>query len=99
MADLQKERDERAEKTPSSESTQRTPQDTNLRKDDVSKKDEKDRGTANTGTGKQDSNVGRSSGTGSSTIGSSHGSDRGTSQAPGKDSGANKGSNQPGMKR
>jgi hypothetical protein len=101
MADLQKDdrRDERAEKTPSSESTQRTPQDTNLRKDDASKKED-DRGAANTGMGRQDSNAGRSSGnvsSGSGNAGSqtpNRGSS-GTGQNSGRDADKDKG----GMKR
>jgi len=93
MADIQKERDERTEKTPTSQANQG-----DLRKDDASKKDE-NRG-AGTPTGKQDSNLGRSS---SGNMGSQSGSaaNRGTSQTPGRDVGADKdkGGNQSGMKR
>jgi hypothetical protein len=98
MADLQREKDERVEKTPSSEATQG-----NLRKDDDSKVEEKNRGTANSGMGKQDSNIGKGStgnvGSSSGNLGSSQRSDRGTSQTPGRDAGANKDINKPGMNR
>jgi hypothetical protein len=103
MKDLQREKDERVEKTPTSEKTQESPQG-NLRRDNDSKVEEKNRGTANSDTGKKDSNLGRGS---SSNVGSSgslgsqtpNRGSSGTSQAPGRDSGANKGINQPGMKR
>jgi hypothetical protein len=97
MKDLQREKDERVEKT------QESPQG-NLRRDDDSKVEEKNRGTANSDTGKKDSNLGRGStsnvGSGGS-LGSQapNRSSTGTSQAPGRDSGADKGINQPGMKR
>jgi hypothetical protein len=101
MTDLQREkseRDERAKKTPVSEETQRQPQ-ANLRRDDDSKTEEKNRGTANSDMGKKDSNVGRSSTSGNLGSQTPNRSSTGTSQTPGKDSGANKGINQPGMKR
>jgi hypothetical protein len=100
MADLQRERDERVEKTPSSEATQSTPQG-NLNKDDDLKKDDKNRGTADKGMGKQDSNLGRgSSGSvGSSSSNAGNSQRTGTSQTPGRDRDANKSINQPGMKR
>jgi hypothetical protein len=98
MADLQREKDERTEKTPSSETTQSTPQG-NLRKDDDSKADEKNRGTADSGMGKQDSNIGKSSGNAGSSSSNAGSSQRtGTSQTPGRDAEKNKG-DQSGMKR
>jgi hypothetical protein len=103
MTDLQREKDERVEKTPTSEKSQESPQG-NLRRDEDSKVEEKNRGTANSDRDKKDSNIGRGS---TSNVGSSgnlgsqtpNRGSTGTSQTPGRDSGANKGIDQPGMKR
>ena len=93
MADLQREKDERIEKNPTSEANQG-----NLKKDDDSKKDEKNRDTGS--MGRQDSNIGKgSTSTGSSgNLGSSQSENKGTSQTPGRDADKDKGG-QSGMKR
>jgi hypothetical protein len=91
MADIQREKDERIEKNPSSADKG------NLRKDDDSKVEEKNRGTAN--SGRQDSNIGRGS---SGSVGGSQSGNLGdgkTGQGAGRDQGADKGINKPGMNR
>jgi hypothetical protein len=103
MADLQREKDERVEKTPTEEKSQESPQG-NLRRDDDSKVEEKNRGTANSDMGKKDSDLGRGS---SSNVGSGSNlgsqtpgrTTTGTSQTPGRDVNKDKDINKPGMNR